>query len=80
MIWELFLLYTTIVESGGWGFLSGMFYVFFGYLFMVFGSLGARASQSVSQSVGQPTERSVSQSVSQPIGQAAGQSVVQRRR
>ena len=79
MIWELFLLYTTIVESGGWGFLSGMFYVFFGYLFMVFGSLGARASQSVSQSVSQSANRAVSQSVGQPTsGQAVSQSVVQR--
>ena len=53
--------------------LFGYFYGVFLICFMVLGSLGARASQSLSQPVGQ----SVSQSVSQPSGQAVSESVSQ---
>ena len=57
----------------GWGFFLGIvdgFWVFF----MVFGSLGARASQSVSQSVSQLSSQSVSHSVGQPTEQSVSQS------
>ena len=49
--------------------------MFFLGIFMVFGSVGAQVSRSVSRSVGQPTERSVSPSVGQPTERSGSQSV-----
>ena len=58
----------------GWGFFLDIFNGFLG-IFMVFGSVGAQVSRSVSRSVRQPTERSVSQSVGQPTERSGSQSV-----
>ena len=53
--------------------------VLFGYFFMIFGSLGARASQSVSPSVSRSANRAVRQSPSRSSS-GSGESVSQSAR